>query len=191
MLCSLSKILLGFLKSLLTFSNVSDRCSAPVRRRWALISATEQAAETYCLIRTYANPFVTADRGTQTERAAVKTPRSDPAELNLGPAVVFLYLSSSNLGHGDVCDGGTNPSRTVSGSGSFRMLGWGARKLPFHRAGHGEPPALICPPCFDLPPGTQTLEQMLPPALVVPRGLSARGRCWRLFTTGPALKWPE
>lgn len=146
MLCSLSKILLGFLKSLLTFSNVSDRCSAPVRRRWALISATEQAAETYCLIRTYANPFVTADRGTQTERAAVKTPRSDPAELNLGPAVVFLYLSSSNLGHGDVCDGGTNPSQTVSGSGSFRMLGWSARKLPFHRAGHGEPLALIFPP---------------------------------------------
>lgn len=87
MLCSLSKILLGFLKSLLTFSNVSDRCSAPVRRRWALISATEQAAETYCLIRTYANPFVTADRGTQTERTAVKTPRSDPAELNLGTAL--------------------------------------------------------------------------------------------------------
>lgn len=108
MLCSLSKILLGFLKSLLTFSNVSDRCSAPVRRRWALISATEQAAETYCLIRTYANPFVTADRGTQTERTAVKTPRSDPAELNLGaalpqPCCVFFYTRAPPIWGTEMC----------------------------------------------------------------------------------------
>lgn len=61
--------------------------------RWTLISATEQAAETYCLIRARANLFVMAGTGTEPELHAGKMAKATPGAAPLGPAV-FAVLQS-------------------------------------------------------------------------------------------------